>query len=313
MTSIHVAVAVIADNQGRILLAKRPPQAHQGGLWEFPGGKLDPGEDLAAALSRECREELGIEVRAHRPLIRVRHQYSDRSVLLDVHRVTGYMGEPRGLEGQPLAWVAPAQLHDYPMPAADVPIVNAIRLPDLYLITPTLVHDRQLFLDQLRRRLDEGVRLVQLRVQDSPKALAELAEAVMTVCTDAGAELLVNADLELAQAVGAAGVHLKSTQLAELDGRPAGLRWLAGSCHRAADLARLAELDADFAVLSPVKSTGSHPGAVPLGWPRFSELLGQVNLPVFALGGLGPQDRHDAWRAGAQGVAGISGLWREDD
>lgn len=313
MSSIHVAVAAIADSAGRILLAKRPARAHQGGLWEFPGGKLDPGEDVVAALRRECAEELGIEVLGERPLIRIHHRYPDRSVLLDVHRVTDYRGEPAGLEGQPLSWVTPGELRDYAMPAADVPIVNAIQLPELYLITPPLVSSVATFLQQLRRRLEQGVRLVQFRVRQAEQPLAGLAEAVMRLCADAGAELLINRDIALARALGAAGVHLASDQLQALRGRPAGLRWMAGSCHTPGDLARLAQLGGDFAVLSPVKATRSHPEAPPLGWTRFSEMLGQANLPVFALGGLGEADLQDAWRAGAQGVAGISGLWGADD
>ena len=132
---MHVAVAVIQDSSGRILLSRRADHAHQGGLWEFPGGKLDPGETLAQALKREIREELGIEVQSHSPLIRINHRYPDRSVLLDVHRVTAYSGVPEGREGQPLVWVAPESMRDYPMPAADRPIVTALRLPDSYLIT----------------------------------------------------------------------------------------------------------------------------------------------------------------------------------
>jgi 8-oxo-dGTP diphosphatase len=315
MSSIHVAVAAIADSAGRILLAKRPTRAHQGGLWEFPGGKLDPGEDVVAALRRECAEELGIEVLGQRPLIRIQHHYPDRSVLLDVHRVTDYRGEPTGLEGQPLVWVLPGELRDYAMPAADVPIVNAIQLPELYLITPALVSSAASFLRQLRGRLEQGLRLVQFRVRQAPQPLAKLAEEVMRLCVDAGAELLINRDIALARALGAAGVHLTSDQLQTLPGRPEGLRWVAASCHTSADLARLAQLGGDFAVLSPVKPTGSHPEASPLGWARFSEMLGQAKLPVFALGGLGETDLQDAWRAGAQGVAGISALWggRVDD
>jgi 8-oxo-dGTP diphosphatase len=313
MTTIHVAVAVITDSLGRILLAKRPQQAHQGGLWEFPGGKLDPGEDVAMALRRECREELGIEVRAHRPLIRIQHDYGDRRVLLDVHRVNGYGGTPRGMEGQPLAWATAAELPGYAMPAADVPIVNAIRLPELYLITPARIPDATLFLERLRRRLEQGVRLVQLRVEQSAIPIARLAEDAMRVCADAGAELLINRDIALATALGAAGVHLKASQLRQLQARPAGLPWLAASCHSAQDLERLAQLQGDFAVLSPVKATSSHPGADSLGWSRFAELLQQANLPVFALGGLAAADLPDAWQAGAQGVAGISGLWAGHD
>jgi 8-oxo-dGTP diphosphatase len=309
MNSLHVAVAVISDDNGRILLARRAEGAHQGGLWEFPGGKVDPGETLAGALVRECREELGIEVQAHRPLIRIGHRYPDRSVLLDVHRVTAFAGEPAGMEGQPLAWAASAELHDYPMPAADVPIVNAIRLPDRYAITPPLVGDRFVFLDQLARTLERGARLVQFRVQASSDSRLKLAEAALALCHGAGARMLINQDAALARAIGADGVHLKSAQLHELQQRPADLAWVAASCHSAADLARLAVLDVDFAVLSPVSRTRSHPAAQPIGWAGFTELAALAQRPVYALGGLGVQDLQRAWQAGGQGVAAIGGLW----
>lgn len=309
MDTVHVAVAVIAEPRGRILLARRRDDAHQGGLWEFPGGKLDPGEGLAEALARECREELGIGLRGHRPLIRIRHDYPDRKVLLDVHRITAYDGEPRGLEGQPLAWVPPAELLDYPMPAADLPIVNAIRLPDRYAITPALVDDHLAFMDQLGATLARGVSLLQFRVQGGSDEHHRLAEQTLHACQRAGARLLINADIELARALGADGVHLKSHQLGSLAERPAGLSWVAGSCHDAGDLARLAALGGDFAVLSPVKPTTSHAGAPVLGWPAFRDLAEAARLPVYALGGLAVGDLPDAWRAGGQGIAAISGLW----
>jgi len=309
MDIVHVAVAVIADKQGRILLAKRPEAAHQGGLWEFPGGKLDPGEDLAGALRRECREELGIAVRGHRPLIRVEHRYPDRQVLLDVHRVIAYDGEPQGMEGQPLAWARPAELDDYPMPAADRPIVNAIRLPDRYVITPARVDDRFLFMDQLHGSLERGARLIQFRVKSCSDPRQRLAEDALQLCSRSGAQMLINEDIDLARTIGAAGVHLKSAQLHELTARPEGLDWVGASCHELRDLERLTALDVDFAVLSPVKPTTSHAETPPLGWPAFGALAQQAGVPVFALGGLGPADLHDAWRAGAQGIAAITGLW----
>jgi len=309
MEMLHVAVAVLADETGRILIARRHEDAHQGGLWEFPGGKVDPGEGLADALRRECHEELGVEIQAHRPLIRIRHDYPDRSVLLDVHRITAYRGEPRGLEGQPLAWVTAAALVDYPMPAADVPIVNAIRLPERYLITPSLVGDRFVFEDALQASLERGVRLVQFRVRAATDPQRRLAEEALRLCHAAGARLLINRDPALARDLGADGVHLQAAQLRELADRPEGLAWVAASCHDAGELALASALQVDFAVLSPVRPTASHPDAGPLGWEAFTSLLQQVNLPVYALGGVGPADLERAWQAGAQGVAGISELW----
>ena len=126
MQEVHVAVGVILDTDRNILLARRAEGAHQGGLWEFPGGKVEPGESLQAALARELREELGIEPGRTTPLLEIRHDYGDKAVLLDVHVVWDFAGTPRGLEQQPLAWVAAAEQGNYEFPAANVPIVRAL-------------------------------------------------------------------------------------------------------------------------------------------------------------------------------------------
>jgi len=117
---------VLADGERRVLLARRAPSAHLGGLWEFPGGKIEPGEEEGAALARELAEELGIEVLRARPLIRVCHAYPERRVALSVWWVEAWRGEPRGREGQALAWIGAGELADRPMPAADRPVVRAV-------------------------------------------------------------------------------------------------------------------------------------------------------------------------------------------
>jgi 8-oxo-dGTP diphosphatase len=123
---LHVAVAVLRDPQGRVLLTRRHPERHQGGLWEFPGGKVEAGETLAMALARELREELGVVLSAHQPLLEVRHDYGDRRVLLDVHEVLEFTGEPRACEGQPMRWVCPEDLTAYEFPKANAAIVQAV-------------------------------------------------------------------------------------------------------------------------------------------------------------------------------------------
>ena len=127
MSAVHVAVGVILDRDCRILLTLRPDHSHQGGLWEFPGGKLEPGESLSSALARELREELDISPLHSTPLIEIHHDYSDKSVFLDVHVVWEFEGEPRGLEGQAMAWVPLADLGGYSFPAANEAIVTAVR------------------------------------------------------------------------------------------------------------------------------------------------------------------------------------------
>ena len=125
--TVNVAVGIVADPAGAILITRRPDHAHQGGLWEFPGGKVEAAETVAAALQRELQEELGIVVQAAEPWLQIRHAYPDKTVLLDVWRVTAWRGEPHGREGQPLKWVSPTRLADFAFPAADPPIIARLR------------------------------------------------------------------------------------------------------------------------------------------------------------------------------------------
>jgi mutator protein MutT len=134
---IHVVAGAILDAEGRVLIAQRPRGRHMAGRWEFPGGKLAPGEEPYAGLQRELAEELGITVRAARPLIRLRHQYPDRRVFLDVWQVTAFDGEPQARESQALAWARPDELPQHDLIEADQAIVTALRLPRLArVLTP---------------------------------------------------------------------------------------------------------------------------------------------------------------------------------
>ncbi len=313
MPLIQVAAGVLQDHQGRVLLARRPETTHQGGLWEFPGGKVERGETTEQALRRELLEELGVEIRDYRRLIRVIHDYGDRKVVLDTWLVQRWQGEPRGREGQPLAWVEPDELPRREMPAADRPILSALRLPPRYAITPPSPTDPERFLEQLEATLETGIRLLQFRVFGlAPSAWRALAIRARECCERHGTRMLVNGSLEQARETGAHGLHLNRQRLMTTKALPLEPHELlvAASCHDLEELRRAEALGADFAVLSPVLATTSHPGATPLGWSGFATLAEQVSLPVYALGGMQPGMEHRAWEAGGQGIAGISGLWR---
>lgn len=127
---IHVVAGAVTDAAGRVLIAQRPPGKHLAGGWEFPGGKLEPGEARAQGLARELREELDIAIRDPRPLMRVRHTYSHGEVLLDMWVVSRYDGEPRGVDGQALRWLDPDELATAELLPADRPIVRALKLPE---------------------------------------------------------------------------------------------------------------------------------------------------------------------------------------
>ena len=314
MKQIHVVAGVIRDARGRILLARRTEGRDLAGLWEFPGGKVEPGESPEAALARELHEELGIEAKVGEALIRVPQQYPDKRLVLDVRQVQ-FTGSPRGLDGQALVWAPTAKLASYAMPPADRPVVAALLQPDRYLITPGPGQGDGAWLASLARALAHGVRRVQLRAPDCDRRRwAALAAKAVARCADAGVDVLLNGDLALARQLGV-GVHLRSAQLQD-PGIEASLspfksvgRCVGASCHDLADLLRAQALGCDFVVLGPVQPTASHPGAPGIGWAAFATMREQVSLPVYALGGMGVEDIPTARAHGAQGIAAIRALW----
>ncbi|ALP51772.1 thiamine monophosphate synthase [Candidatus Tenderia electrophaga] len=310
MDYIHVAAALICNDQGQVLIAKRPAHKHQGGLWEFPGGKVEAGEDVLAALTRELDEEVGIQVGRARPLIRVKHAYPDRSVLLDVWRVDGFRGTPHGREGQPLAWCHVDELSRWDFPAANRPIIAAAQLPDCYLITPE-PDAVDAFLAQLQQALAQGIRLLQLRAKGlAAEAYKALAQQVVPLCHAHGARVLLNGEPDWVAEVGADGIQLSSGRLHSLSQRPLDKSLLvAASCHSREELHKALQLEADFALLSPIKWTQSHPDTEPLGWDEMRRLVDEMPIPVYALGGVSRDDLAQAFAAGGQGIAAIRSLW----
>lgn len=308
---IHVAVAVIRGDDGRILLARRPDDKHMGGLWEFPGGKVEPNEDICVALRRELQEELAIGFTEMKPLITVRHEYPGKTVLLDTWEVFGIQGEPVGNEGQPIRWVNPEELSKLAFPPANKPIVTAARLPDQYMITGKFEQDKELF-DKVDRAVASGIKLIQFRAHwlESEQYLA-LAEALSVRLRDHNVTLIIKGDLSLLENAWCQGLHLTSRQLNSLSQsvQKRADQWLVASCHDESQLRQALSCDMDFVTLSPVQPTQSHPEAVPLGWERAQELTRDIPLPVYWLGGMNPEFVGRAKSAGAQGVAAIGAYW----
>jgi 8-oxo-dGTP diphosphatase len=307
---VHVVAGVIKDARGRILLTRRTAGRDLAGLWEFPGGKVDPGETPEQALVRELHEELGIHAGDFESLISVPCAYRDKRIVLDVRRIGAWTGTAVGRERQALAWAPPAKLSSYPMPPADRPVVAALRQSDRYLITPEPGNDLAGFQQALARALRSGVRRVQLRARSlATDALRPLAKTIQKQCRAAGAELLVNGDIALARELGI-GVHLRAAQLRELRERPLPAKFaVAASCHDADELRQADALGVDFAVLGPVAATPTHAERAPLGWSRFAQLREQVSMPIYGLGGLGIADLTAARAHGAQGIAAIRAFW----
>ncbi|MFW0757376.1 Nudix family hydrolase [Pseudomonas sp. H11T01] len=313
MKRVHVAAAVIRDTNGKILIARRADTQHQGGLWEFPGGKVEADETVETALARELQEELGIVVSAARPLIKVQHDYLDKQVLLDVWEVSAFTGEPHGAEGQPLAWVTARELADYEFPAANQPIVAAARLPGEYLITPEGLETPAL-LRGIQKAIAGGIKLIQLRAPNGyDPQYRDLAVDAAGLCAGK-AQLMLKGPFEWLGDFPSAGWHVTAAQLRKYAsaGRPLpASRWLAASCHNAEELTLAEQMGVDFVTLSPVQPTQTHPDGQPLGWDMAAQLIRGFNRPVFLLGGVGPAERQRAWETGAQGVAGIRAFWPE--
>ncbi|MFM8444677.1 MAG: Nudix family hydrolase [Methylococcus sp.] len=304
---IEVVAGVIFDSSQRILISRRPYHLHQGGLWEFPGGKLEPDETPRVALERELREELDIEVEAATPLITLTHDYPDRRVRLHVWRIERFSGVPSGLEGQPWRWVTRDELNDYTFPAANLPIIAAARLPDRYAILDEPHSEGCTLLGRIRRYAERGIELIRLRASGgNASEYIGLAREAVKLAEARGMALMIHGSPAWVQDTGAAGLHLRTHELMRLEKRPIGRsRWLAASCHDAEQLRQAARIGVDFVVLGPVASTATHPGAKPLGWNAFAELVEAISIPVFALGGLSDDDIARAKHHGAQGIAGI--------
>ncbi len=327
--AIDVAVGAIVLGDA-VLIAKRAAHQHQGGLWEFPGGKWQVGETGFEALCRELKEELAIGVVSARPLIRLTHDYGDKKVTLSVWRVEsftglpGFAGERMGAEGQPLKWAKIAQLDPDHFPVANKSIIHALQLPSQLAITPSLLTFAKVREYAMSaQRLGAGA--LQLRLPEvSPQAFMAIAEPLADECRERGMLLILNASpwclpdrprafadawRQLLTHLGPfGGVHLP---VALLDS-PAvhelldAAHWRFAACHNQIEITQAKALGADALLLSPVLATTSHPKTMPLGWSAFEALVQQAACPVYALGGMVPQRMSDVWERFGQGVAAIS-------
>ena len=306
---IEVSAAVLQKTDGTFLLAQRPEGKIWAGYWEFPGGKVEAEESAYDALVRELREELGIEVQTAYPWVTRIFTYPHATVRLRFFRVTAWSGVMHPHEGQQFAWQMPARVDVSPVLPANSPILRALELPSLYAISNAAELGVEEFVSRLETALAGGLRLVQLREKNlSRDVLCTLAQRVVALAHAHGALVLLNGDVALAQQVGADGVQLSSRQLAELEVRP-DLAWCAASCHSADELRRAEALGCDFALLSPVLPTQSHPGAPHLGWEGFSAIAAGSSIPVYALGGLNHGDMMTAWQRGAHGISLLRQAW----
>ncbi|MGH8669268.1 MAG: Nudix family hydrolase [Burkholderiales bacterium] len=297
---IEVSAAVLLRADGSFLLAQRPVGKVYAGYWEFPGGKVEPGEPPAQALARELHEELGIEIAEAYPWITRVFTYPHGTVRLNFFRVTKWGGEPHPREDQAIAWQSSGAPMQAPLLPANAPVLASLALPVEYAVTAAAEYGTARMLERLERRLQSGLGLLQVRepgLDDPTRRL--FTEQAIGLAHRHGCKVLTKSAFP-----GADGIHYSAADLMGLERRPAS--GLAGaSCHTRGEIERAMALGLDFAVLGPVRDKSPA-----LGWARFAELARGASVPVYAIGGLSRADRDDAWRAGAHGMAMIRAAWR---
>ncbi len=310
---IDVAVAILQRKneagQYEFLLASRPEGKGWAGWWEFPGGKIEAGESPEYALSRELKEELGIKPTTTQQWITRRFDYpathdsAAKMVNLHFYFVDAWEGELRPHEGQQLSWQSPQNITVSPVLPANAPIMKTLALPPVYVITNLAEMGEQDFFAGLESQLEHGLRLIQVREKQLTKdQFMKFARQVIELARAYDAKILISEDIGLARELEADGVHLPSQSLLMLKTKPEGLL-AAASCHNPIELRHAEHLNLDFVVLSPVKSTLSHPEADPLGWQKFAVLTESSALAIYALGGMALSDLPLALSHGARGVA----------
>ncbi|NPA72383.1 MAG: Nudix family hydrolase [Gammaproteobacteria bacterium] len=309
----EIAVAVLKRDD-TVCVSLR--QSHQtfGGAWEFPGGKVEVGETVVEALNRELSEEIGVRSNHWEPLIVVPWQYEHVSVRLNVFVAEQFEGEPKGREGQQVKWVKLDSLSAAAFPEANRGILSALKLPAEYMISGAFDSPEQ-GLNRLESALSKGIRLCQLRAKGMiPEEFLPLAKQAVDVARKANALILLNGAPDLLKDIpNADGIQLASNALFNYRERPIPEnKWLGASTHNIEEIEQALKIGADFILLSPVKETRSHPGVPGIGWANFEAYVADIPVPVFALGGMKPEDVKRARVRGGQGVAAISGFWPSD-
>ncbi len=317
---VDVAVGIVMQH-GKVLLAWRHHMLDQGDCYEFPGGKIEPGETPLQALKRELKEEIAIEVLQATPLSIIKHQYPSKAVCLHVYVVSAFAGTPHGQQGQSLRWVDTAELATLPLPEANGQIVRQLGLPLHYAILPEFASDYTLCAADLALYTPQCLLYVRQPQASAGAYVALLAQLrqlrpdlrLVIAATHFTACQLAIADFN----TWCEGVHYNSIALAELAAYPnttvtfaAALNVQAkmlriAAVHTMAELQMANALGMDAVTISPVQRTNSHINATILGWQGLHALALQANMPVYALGGLALADLPVAHKHGAYGIAGI--------
>jgi len=306
---INVAVGVLIDSNKKIFLAQRPKSRSWSGWWEFPGGKLEKNELPEEALIRELKEEVDIDVVNYKKWVTRNYAYEEHNVTLYFFKVTQWNGELNPRENQKLLWISPREVNKTTILPPNIFILNALSLPTHYGITNISETPKEIFLTQLLKQLEQGLRMIQIREKNLPlEELKEITLEIIRICKPFSAKVILNSSIELANDLNANGVHLNSIELKKFTKKPKNMI-VGASCHSEGDVKIAQYKGIDFVVLSPVNKTISHPRIVPMGWDKFLKISNKFDIPIYALGGMKKNDINHALDSGAIGVASQRDIW----
>ena len=309
--AIHVALGVVLQDH-QVLVGRRNSELHLGGYWEFPGGKVEEGETPRQAVVRELKEEVGLIIKETdaEPLIEFEWFYDAQRYFFSVYTIKDYSSEPSLHFYQSLEWQAVSELKASNFPPANSVIIKALSLPTRYLITPAKL-DLATIEQGLNTAFQSDISLAVFRATElDSRTYIEYARRLLSQNLTFSKRLLIHNHPTQVDALNAAGVQISAKHAKKYQCRPVSKETrLAISCHNQAELEHACRLEADFALLGPVKTTPSHPDSPALGWETFKTLVKDLAMPVYAIGGLKVSDLVDCRTYGAQGVAAIRGLW----
>ncbi len=307
---VHVAVGVIKNQDNEVLISKRADHVHQGGLWEFPGGKIEAGEKVTDALIRELKEELGITCEKIQPLSEIEFDYGDKKVCLHTRIVNEFTGSASGCEGQKIQWVNLKLLDDYTFPEANITILRQIQLPEHIQITGQYSTIDEL-LSRSEQCFQKKISMLHFRAHHlSDSEYINHAKALKSLCADHAVALIVNRNQKVFEEVDADGLHLTRYEARNYSKRPVDRdKYLSVSCHSSYEIIVAQNLMADYCFISPVKDAISHDAGEAIGFEAFENFCHQSPFPLYALGGMTTEDIKQVRSLGGAGVAGISEYW----
>ena len=302
--TIKAVVGILySKNNTQILITKRRKNQFMPNYWELPGGKIETGEDEEDALARELQEELGIKTLRISLKHVMTHHYKDKTVNLSIYNVESYKGNVTGTEGQDVRWCNLQNLSNYKLLPTMRIIINRIRLPEYYWITPD-ERDPELLLQKCQNHLITGAKIIQLRSKDLIEH--SYIGKIHNLCQSYEARLILNVPNKTFKEP-CDGWHLTSEELLKYSKRPcANNKLLGASAHNMKEAKYAEAVSVDYISLAPIEETPSHPNATPLGWEVAKDIVSKSNLPVYLLGGMSRDSLGRALKIRAQGIAGIS-------